>query len=244
MRYFLTKALILKKQTSGENDWFLTLFSPEFGKIQALSRSSRKILSQKGSHMDPLNLCDFQLYKNNDRYLVTDCKVTKPFLGIKSDLQKSILGFTIIELLLKTIQEDEDNYELFKLTLNALCRLDTTDNDLNIEEFKIKLLKLAGSWPEISVCNRCQTRWNQTNDISCDKHGNLFCENCKTSEDCEHHSINFNTLKLANYLSKENQKHCNILLSKKDLFNLKRFTAIFMGNYLHQELKSENIILG
>lgn len=194
--------------------------------------------------MDPLNLCDFQLYKKNDRFLVTECKVTKPFLGIKSDLQKSILGFTIIELLLKTIQESEDNHDLFKLTLNALQRLDETENDLNIEEFKIKLLKIAGSWPEINVCNRCQTRWNRSNEISCDKHGNLFCENCKKSEDCEHHSIQFNTLKLAHYLSKENQKQLNILLSKQELFNLKRFTAIFMGNYLHQELKSEKMISG
>jgi DNA repair protein RecO (recombination protein O) len=242
MRYILTKALILRKQPSGENDWFLTLLSPEHGKIQAISRSSRKILSQKGCHMDPLNLCNFQLYKKADRFMVTDCKLETPFLGIKSDLAKSLLGFTILELLLKTIQENEDNFALFKLTLKALEKLNETSDELNLEEFKIKLLKIAGSWPEVSNCHQCQHKWTPENLINCDQEGRFYCETCVTSTNTSGQLISFNTIKLANYLSQEHVQKINLVISEQELFHLKQLTAIFLGKYLHHELKSEKLM--
>lgn len=244
MRYILAKAIILRKQPSGENDWFLTLLSPVHGKIQALSRSSRKINSQKGSHMDTLNLCNFQLYKKNDRFLVTDCKLHTPFLGIKSDLQKSLLGFTVVELLLKTIQENEDNQELYQLTLEVLEKLNSTNDELNIEEFKIKLLKIAGSWPEVTHCSTCQKKWSKNDTITCNQEGRIFCKNCTPPICPESQIICFNTLKLANYLAQKHLKTLKLVISKEELFNLKKFTAIFMEKYLHQELKSEKIISG
>ena len=241
MRYLLTKAIIIKKQASGENDWFLTLFSPELGKIQALSKSSRKILSHKGSRLDTLNLCTFQLYKKNNRYWVTDCRTEDTFENIKNDLQKSLLAFTVLELLFRTIQEEEDNHQLFNCTTQALAKLSNEKNELFLEEFKIKLLKLAGSWPDLSVCDICQQKWTDSMLILSDHQGRLFCPTCQQFypvADCE---INFKIIKLANYLATNENVTQKLRITKQELFELKKLTALFLGKYLHYELHSEKL---
>lgn len=243
MRYLLTQAIIIKKQASGENDWYLTLFSPELGKIQALSRSSRKILSQKGSCLDTLNLCTFQLYKKNDRYWVTDCKTENTFQNIKNNLEKSLLAFTILELLIRTVQEDEDNHQLFELTGRALDSLSQEKNDLFIEEFKVKLLKLAGSWPDISLCDGCQKKWGaKENPILSDHEGHLFCGSCQQLNPSATQEISFNIIKLANYLSMKTTMSPKLKITSQELFQLKKITSRFLEKYLHYELHSEKIM--
>jgi len=242
MRYLLTQALIIKKHPSGENDWYLTLFSPELGKIGALSRSSRKILSRKGNHLDPLNLCTFQLYKKNDRYWITDCKTENPFLEIKNDLERSLLAFTILELLQRTIQEGEENERLFTLTIHTLKQLCSANNELFLEEFKIKLLKAAGSWPDLTLCSACQRRLQPTDTILSDHDGRLYCAVCQQLHPSATHEIHFQTIRLANYLSLEKEIPPRLKLDRENLFHLKKLTAVFLGQYLHQELLSEKIL--
>ncbi len=242
MRYFLTRALILKKQTSGENDWYLTLFSPEYGMIRALSRGSRKILSHKGPHLDTLNLCQFQLYRNGNRLMITDCKVEQTYLEIKNDFKKSLLGFTIIELLLRTIQEDSPNPELFELTTQTLDNLAGESSELHLEEFKIKLLKEAGSWPDISLCYFCQTKCHDHQPFFCDCEGRLACSSClhRCPESVD--EINFQTIKLAKFLADKNHLLVNLKITPQELFGLKKLTTIFLHNYLHHEINSEKML--
>jgi len=244
MRHLLTKALILRKQTSGENDWYLTLFSPEIGKIQALARSSRKICSQKGAHLDTLNLCNFQLYRNNDRYLVTDCRVENAHLPIKSSLRKSLMGFAVSEMLLRTVQEETENQELFQLTLKTLenIGLESENTDLQLEEFKIKLLKEAGSWPDISLCYYCQSKCCSEQAYFCDCEGHLCCHHCLSCSHNEMDPVTFHTIKLAKFLADKNDLLVNLKITPEQLFSLKKLTAIFLQNYLHRELYSERYL--
>lgn len=243
MRYFTTPGLILKKQPSGENDWYLQIFSPLYGKIQALSRSSRKITSHKGSHLDPLNLCHFQLYKNGNRYLVTECKVENAFLSIKSNLNHSLTAFAILELLLRSLQEDVEQVELFQLTLEALEKICYDQGSLYLEEYKIKLLKEAGSWPDLNHCFYCQHPWTERDGIVCDQEGHLTCANCLSLPNTLLENIGFPTVKLAKYLSQNDPSKIKLRLNAEQLFQLKKFTGIYVQNYLQRELKSEKILI-
>jgi len=243
MRYFTTRGLILKKQPSGENDWYLTIFSPEYGKIQAVSRSSRKISSHKGSHLETLNLCEFQLYKNGDRFLITECKVENAYLAIKSDLDKSAACFAILEVLLRSIQSDNQNTELFLLTLKTLDQLNNELDQVELEEYKIRLLKDGGSWPDLARCHYCLETWTETSLIACDQLGHLSCESCLHLSGIRRESYPYKIIKLAKYLSEEGHAKMKIVITKQQLFQLKKLVSLFMQNYLQQELKSEKIFL-
>jgi DNA repair protein RecO (recombination protein O) len=244
MRYLGTTGLILRKQNSGENDWFLTIFSPEHGKIQAVSKSSRKIPSKKGSHLDLLNLCQFQLYKNGTKYLITECKLQQGFLSIKNDLEKSIYSLHLAEIALKFIQDDLPNPDIFKLLIETLNQLENSDNhQLLIENYKINLLKHSGLWPEISNCHFCQIKWQAQEKIWTDQYGHLTCQNCLNLNQNNLESISFNTIKLSHFLSSNKlSQPSKLRLTKNDLFQLKKLTDLLLHNFLQHELKSSQLL--
>ncbi len=244
MRYFTTNGIILRKQNSGENDWFLTIFSPEHGKIQALSKSSRKISSHKGSHLDLLNLCQFQLYKNGNRLLITECKLQEGFLNIKNDLQKSLYCLHLAEISLKFIQDEQPNLEIFKLLLLTLNEINHgTHHELLLEHYKINLLKLSGLWPEISNCYFCQNKWPEDSQIWTDQEGRLTCKDCLTLNQNTLQLVNFKTVKLGHYLSSNNFSILERLrLESNDLFQLKKMTDLLLSNFLQYEMKSNQML--
>lgn len=243
MRYFSTTGIILRKQNSGENDWFVTIFSPEHGRLQAVSKSARKITSQKGPHLDPLNLCSFQLYKNGDRYLITECKVEKAFQIIKNDLDKSLYSLAACEILIKSIQDGQESAELFQLFLQTLEKFEKTNlHSIALEEFKIKLLRHAGTWPDISVCHFCQNKWQPTQQIWIDQVGQLNCLNCITLSTNHLQIISFDTIKLAHFLAEYSTEQVTLKISAEQLFSLQKITGIFLTNYLHSEVRAEKIL--
>lgn len=243
MRYFSTTGIILRKQNSGENDFFLTIFSPEYGRLQATSRSSRKITSIKGPHLDPLNYGRFQLYKNGDRYLLTECKIENVFQIIKGSLDKSLYSLAACEILLKSIQDDQESSELFQLFLRTLEKLEKSDqHNLALEEFKIKLLKSSGSWPDISICYFCQHKWQAADQIWIDQIGNLNCLNCFPLSHNKLDNTTFDAVKLAHFLAEYSTERVSLHIRPEQLFALQKITGIFLTNYLHCETRAEKIL--
>ena len=53
MEEYVTDAIVLKKEPSGESDMRYTLFSERFGKISAKAKSSRRIVSKLAGHLEP-----------------------------------------------------------------------------------------------------------------------------------------------------------------------------------------------
>ena len=243
MRHFVSQGIILRKQTSGENDYFLTIFCPELGRIQALSRGSRKISNQTGFHLDVLNLCDFQFYKNGSSHLLTECRVEKAFQTIKNDLQKSLYAITATEIILKSFQDDQESQQLYILLKNFLNNLENShQHQLLLEEFKIKTLNSAGSWPDISTCHFCLNKWTTEHTIYTDQLGQLTCQNCLSLNHNQLKHITFNTVKLAHFLAKHPLEQFNLTISAQELFNLQTITSIFLDNYLQQEVKSSRLL--
>lgn len=238
-RYFSTQGIILRKQQSGEHDWFLTIFTPEHGHIQALSRASRKITSHKGSHLDPLNLCSFQFYRNGERLLLTECKVENAFISLKSNLQQSLTALSLSELILKSINSDQENLELYQLFHRYLQLLNqNTLNQLQLAEFKIKLLRNAGSWPDLSCCFFCQKKWQDSSAIWIDSESHLCCEECLRLTHNQLEIISFNSIKLANFLANYEAANLNIHTPAKNLFELDKITDQFLRQYFQHDLKA------
>lgn len=61
MQEWLTEALVLDKEDSGELDSRVFFYTKELGKIIARATSARKITSKLNSHIEPLNLVKLRL---------------------------------------------------------------------------------------------------------------------------------------------------------------------------------------
>ena len=73
-RQISCEGIILQKRNFGEHDQFVTFFSPELGLMEAAAKGSRKINSPFTGHLEILNICKFQIYKNARGQTITQCQ--------------------------------------------------------------------------------------------------------------------------------------------------------------------------
>ncbi|MCA9373918.1 DNA repair protein RecO [Candidatus Peregrinibacteria bacterium] len=241
MRYLNITGIILKKHNTGEQDQYVTIFSPTLGKIDARARGARKINSSFIGHLEILNICDFQLYKNQNHFTITQCQIRKSYKNIRETLNQSMLSFHLLEIFLKIAQSEENGDELFDLIAQTLEKIDQNQkNQLHIETFKIKMLDIAGALPNISRCGNCDIRWNQESMIHIDEEGHISCFDCSSGNQT---LIPFNTMKLIHFIQQSPFDQIEkIAMNQQDKTILKKVMAIFLHNYISSELKTEKFI--
>jgi DNA repair protein RecO (recombination protein O) len=60
-----TRAITLKSRKWGEADRIVTLYAKHLGKIRAIARGARRPKSRTGAALEPLMLCDLNLFEKS-----------------------------------------------------------------------------------------------------------------------------------------------------------------------------------
>lgn len=244
-RQFQTRGIILRKKKTGEQDDYVTLYSPELGKIDAIAKSSRKITSHFCGHLETLNICKFQLYKSQYRYTITQANTEQNFKKIRENLKISMSAMLALEIFEKCTftEENLEAQAIFTLLENTLESLAVTTSPLlMLEKFKLILLQKMGALPDITVCTECDKRWDNEKEIYLNDDHHLLCKHCKKNPQMTYREIDFNTIKLINFLLKGKTETINIVLSKNEKERLQKFTDIFLYDYTNKEIFSNRII--
>ena len=150
MRAYKTEGIIVKRRNFGEADRILTVFTGNYGKIQARAPGVRKITSRRSSHIELLNLTLLTLYKSSHSSLpiVTEAQTQEEFSSIKNTLRKIGFAYYICELIDRLCAENQENRRVFFLVRDTLFRLASNiGGDSVIENFEDKLLVLLGFLP-------------------------------------------------------------------------------------------------
>jgi DNA repair protein RecO (recombination protein O) len=247
MRYFTTEGIILKKKENGESNHYLTIYSPEIGKFNAVSKGTRRMASSKG-HLDPMNIYKFQLYRTGNRDTLVQCQQIASFPGMMNSLEKSLYGMAALEIFEKICDGTEDFAHLFQSLINVLKKIEFQDeHDINLNIFKLELLKTSGALPSMAHCYYCGKKWNATDQIRLDTEGHLSCNDCLISILAPHqhfngHVLSFGVMKLMHFLSTQSIQGMKLQISSHQKEELWRSINIFLQNYLHTEINSEKIL--
>lgn len=243
MRHIKTDGIILRKNNFNEHDQFVTIFTPELGKIEAVAKGSRKITSPFLGHLETLNICAFQLYNSGHTFTITQCQTRKTFKPIRADFEKTIQAILLGEIFHKTALGHERNHALFNLVEQALSHLCVSNNNsLCLESFKIKLLYELGLLPQISSCSLCHKKWADEEVVLIDQYGHITCNTCRLSSE-SYRTIPFNIMKLINYIGLA--EFCaieSICLKADEEQILKRFGDYFLNQFTNKELVSEKML--
>lgn len=243
MRNLLTDAIVLKKFNVGENDVIVVLFSPVLGRIEAKAKGARKINSHFIGHLETLNICKVQLYKTAARYTLTDCQAYATFKNIKNDLILLSHSYIILELIYLTAYSNENSEQIFNEVLSVLNTIELKKTLLISDAFKLKLLKLSGNLPLTSFCTHCQHKFSSDQTVSITDEAQILCINCNTPE-TQHIQIDHNIIRLMHYLNETPINEIKqIKFSKRQHSQLKEAINIFLNNFLHQQLKTEEFSL-
>ncbi len=252
-----TQAIILNKKPIGENDVSITLYCPSLGKIYAIAKGARKIASHWSGHLEPMNLCQMQLYKSATRFTVTQCLVEQNFKNIYKSVEALSCAMLILEIFQKSTYEHAHSQALFDLIHATFQSLNHSRGTfLALERFKLHLLKLNGTLPNMTACVFCHRRWNALSAIWLDPNGHLSCGNCvgagfartddlRTGRDwllspCKR--ISFEVIKLVCYLLEKNSAgNIKIRVSTSQKQQLQLITHTFLQHFINREIIGEKI---
>lgn len=115
MRYLNDIGFVVKRVNLGEADRFVTLFTKNNGKIEVLAKGVRKINSRRSSHIELLNLINFNSVKTSKNYILTEVDLVSAFESRKQTLDQCDTLFLLCELINALCPHEQVNREIYSL---------------------------------------------------------------------------------------------------------------------------------
>jgi DNA repair protein RecO (recombination protein O) len=150
MRSHQVQGVIIGQREFGEKDYVITIVTPTHGKLQVFAKGARELKSRFTGHLDLLNVCNFQLYKSPKNYIITECQLIQNYDHFRENLDKFYISSEVAKMAWRFTTEEEENPEIYRLLINTFIALENNEKEnLIFEAFKIKLLALSGTMPDL-----------------------------------------------------------------------------------------------
>ncbi len=176
-----TKAIILKKQNTGEYDQWVTCYTEEFGKLKTVAKSILKPSSIQALHLDIFNLVEFELISGRGMPIITGAQVISSYTGVKSSLVKAAVAYFFTEAVDKMVFENDKDDELWSFLVSFFGELNkNASNTMSLlRQGQTRLLDTLGYFPETSTCKACEDKLNDGN-FGAFNHvlGGIICKSC------------------------------------------------------------------
>lgn len=181
MSIYKVNALILKRIPLGEKDKIVTLFSREFGKIDAVAKGARKPTSKLAGASEPLVLLKATVAEGKSLDVLSDVEVRETFSLLKSDYGRYLRATYACDLLDKVTEPRDPFPEGFDLLLSTLYVLQRAPQpDTALHAFELKLTACIGYEPQLHACIRCELFFEKSNPpvAFSAARGGALCESC------------------------------------------------------------------
>ena len=157
MAGLITDALVLRHSDYGDYDRMVTLFSPEYGRIDAIARGCRRPKSPLVNAVEPFTSGEFQLYYRRDRYSIDQCQIKESFYELRTDYDRLVHGMYWLKLLDAAVMAEAPAPDLFLITLRALAHLNYSDLPpaLLTMAFEMHFMAQLGFAPRMNQCVQC-----------------------------------------------------------------------------------------
>jgi len=176
-----TVAITLKSRKWGEADRIVTMYAQRLGKIRAVARGARRQKSRMGAALEPLTMCELNLFeKSGDSlYRVSQVDLVEPFIKFREDLTLMAAAARMANVVGAVTPDGDPDPELFNTLEQGLRSLVTSDDPaLTALLFQIRLLGLTGFRPQTDHCAACgKTRVILEPQFS-PASGGLVCTSC------------------------------------------------------------------
>lgn len=123
MKIIKTEAVVLKEKLLLKNDAILTLFTKKLGKIRVVAKGIKKITSRRLFHTDTGNLIEVVLKNKRNSFYLQQTLLISSFSLIKNDFKKIRCLFFVLFILDRLLAENQEEKEVFVLTLNYISKL-------------------------------------------------------------------------------------------------------------------------
>ncbi len=179
---FRAEAVVLRHANWGEADRIITLYTRQEGKLRALAKGARKVLSRKAGHLEPLTQIHLQLARSHDLPIITQVETQEAYLPLQQNLVRLTGALYALELLDRFTYEGEGaNIPLYHLLTETLQRLAAQEDGwLPLRYYEIRLLDLLGFRPQLFSCANCGREIQPEDQFFSPLAGGVLCPSCGT----------------------------------------------------------------
>lgn len=177
------EAVVLRHADWGEADRLLTLYTREEGKLRAVAKGARKLLSRKAGHLEPFTRVALLLARGRDFWIVTQAETVEAYLALGQDLTRTGYAAYIVELLDRFTYEEGEHQLMYRLLVETLKRIaEEEDPFWAVRYYEVHLLDLLGFKPELFECVQCRQPIQPEDQFFSLLRGGVVCPNCAAIE--------------------------------------------------------------
>ncbi len=238
-RYYQTEAIIIKKVKLGEADRILTLYTLEYGKIEAVAKGIRRPKSKLAGHLELLTYSQVRLARGRNLDTIIGSQTIDSFMAIKNDLLLTSYGLYVSELVHQFSALYQANSSVFELFLETLRRLSLANNpELILRYFELHLLDMSGYRPQLQECVSCRVELKPVANAFCSSAGGILCPECKYEHPASF-SISVDALKVLRLFQRSGFEVVSRLKISPELSGeLKAAMASYIRFLLEKDVKS------
>ena len=192
------KGIVIKADDYKDSDKLVTIFSAEKGLIRARARGVKKNKAKLAFAVQPFAFVEFLMSERDGFYTIINASSIDQFFAVTSDFDNYIFMLACLEVVQKTVKENENQVDLFLLLLNSL-KLVAYENVSSINvfiKFMIEAMGYLGFSFVFDKCACCGKEVNENNiGFSYELNG-LLCPSCLNKIDhLELNKVEFAILK-------------------------------------------------
>ena len=178
-RIYKTEAIVLRQRKLGEAGKIVTLYTPNYGKLDAVAKGVRRPKSRLGGHLEVLTHTAVMLAQGRNLDVVTQAQTVESFAPLRADLHRLSRALYAAELVDRFSPEGGESYQVFQLLLATLRRLATARNvDTVLRHLEMQLLTLTGFQPQLGRCVNCEQALAPAPSFFSPAAGGVLCPPC------------------------------------------------------------------
>jgi DNA repair protein RecO (recombination protein O) len=241
-RVYRTHAVVLRRRDFRDADRILTVFTPNYGKLELIAKGVRKTTSRKAGHIELFSHCALMVAQARTWDIVTEVVGIESFPSIRTDLDKISHAAYIGELIDCFSESDDENQPLWELLILTLQELDAVaapeTRYLLQHWFELHLLSLVGFQPELFQCLNCGEELQPVTNFVSLVDGGVLCPNCgRGQRNLE--SIDADVLKVLRFIqSRHWSAVCQVKVRPHILRQVGNLLYRYLLTVLERQLKS------
>jgi DNA repair protein RecO (recombination protein O) len=178
-RVYRTLAVVLRRRDLGEADRILTLYTRDYGKLNAVAKGARKPHSKKAGHVELFTQIDVLLSQGRSLEVVSQVEMQEAFPRIREDLVRATYAAHFAELVDAFTEEGDESRAVYDLLVAGLNWLsDTPDPRRAARFYELHLLDLSGYRFELRECVVGGEPIKPQNQFYSPADGGIICPKC------------------------------------------------------------------
>ena len=180
MPVICTDGIVTRYANYRESDRILSIFTIEYGRLEAKARGCRKPQSPLVNVCQPFVFGQFEIYTGKEKATINACEVKETFYPIREDYERFSIGSAMLRLCHDAAPENEPNEALFSLLYHALSFLaygKSNPQDLFCC-FLLRFLNSIGYRPSITTCTQCGRDIKNDAIVRFSPRGGAICAAC------------------------------------------------------------------